>query len=434
MALFNSLSGRRSLRANFSWTILGNSVYAASQWGQMVILAKLGTAEMLGQFSLALSLTAPVVMLTNMQLRGVQVTDVNEEHSFKDYLAVRLYSSGVAVVFAGAMSWLGGFGTSTALVIGLVAIAKAVESVSDVFYGLMQKHERLDRVSISLMIRGPVSLAALSVLLFTTGSLAWSVFGLVVTWSLVLLLYDVPMAIATHKETKAGADLSRGHRKSPEAVWGRTRRIALVRSALPLGLVAVLGSLNANIPRYFVEAFQGRVDLGVFSALAYIMVAGSMAVGALGQSASPRLAQYYSVGDARTLRGLLGKMLVLGVGLGLLGVLAAIVFGDTLLRVVYTSEYVQHTTTFVWLMAAAGVAYVASVFGFSMTAARYFTVQLPILLCTVASSTLSGFLLVPRYGLEGAAITVLVSALVQALGSALVTVAALRRLGKDGGH
>ncbi len=44
-----------SLRANFSWTFVGNVVYAGSQWGMLVVLAKLGTPEMVGQFSLGLA-------------------------------------------------------------------------------------------------------------------------------------------------------------------------------------------------------------------------------------------------------------------------------------------------------------------------------------------------------------------------------------------
>ena len=42
-----------------------------------------------------------------------------------------------------------------------VALAKAIESVSDVFYGSLQQHERMDRIAISMILKGIVSLAAL---------------------------------------------------------------------------------------------------------------------------------------------------------------------------------------------------------------------------------------------------------------------------------
>ena len=65
---------RLSLRKNFTWTFAGNAIYAASQWGQLVVLAKLGTPETVGQIALALAICAPVIMFANLQLRSVQAT------------------------------------------------------------------------------------------------------------------------------------------------------------------------------------------------------------------------------------------------------------------------------------------------------------------------------------------------------------------------
>ena len=62
----------RSLRLNASWTFGGNLVYAACQWGMLVALAKFGSPELVGRFALALAVTAPVYMLTNLQLRAVE--------------------------------------------------------------------------------------------------------------------------------------------------------------------------------------------------------------------------------------------------------------------------------------------------------------------------------------------------------------------------
>ena len=64
-----------SLRVNFYWTLAGHVVAAGCKWLELTLLAKAGTRDMVGQFAYALALTAPVVMLTNLQLRAVQATD-----------------------------------------------------------------------------------------------------------------------------------------------------------------------------------------------------------------------------------------------------------------------------------------------------------------------------------------------------------------------
>src|SRR5262245_54066435 len=78
-----------SLRHNFSWTLLGNGLYAACQWAIVVVLAKLGTPEMVGKFTFALSLTAPVILLANLNLRRLQATDARHEYEFGEYLGLQ---------------------------------------------------------------------------------------------------------------------------------------------------------------------------------------------------------------------------------------------------------------------------------------------------------------------------------------------------------
>ena len=65
-----------SLRANFSWTFVGNVVYAGCQWAMLVVLAKLGTPEMVGQFALGLAISGPVIMLANTGYRRLGAVPV----------------------------------------------------------------------------------------------------------------------------------------------------------------------------------------------------------------------------------------------------------------------------------------------------------------------------------------------------------------------
>jgi hypothetical protein len=74
---------------NLVWTSAGTLVYAACNWAMLSAIAKLGTPEMVGQFALGLAVTAPVLMLAQMNLRAVLATDARGEHGFRDYRALR---------------------------------------------------------------------------------------------------------------------------------------------------------------------------------------------------------------------------------------------------------------------------------------------------------------------------------------------------------
>ena len=259
-----------TLRRNFSWTFIGNAVYAACQWGMLVVLAKLGSPEMVGQFTLGLAVTAPVLMFTNLHLRVVQATDARKEYLFSDYLALRLSGTGLALVVIAVITLKAGYRWETSLVIFLLGLAKAFESISDVFYGLIQQHERMDRMAISLMIKGSLSLLLLGMGVYLSGSILWGVLGLVFAWALVLVGYDIRNGVLILNQM-------------PEPGWNLATLKKLVWLSLPLGFVMMLISLNSNIPRYFIEKYLGERELGLFAALAYLMVAGGMVVSALGE-------------------------------------------------------------------------------------------------------------------------------------------------------
>lgn len=190
----------------------------------------------------------------------------------------------------------------------------------------------------------------------------------------------------------------------------------------------MLISLNANIPRYFIERYMGEYELGIFAALAYLMVAGGIVVSALGESASPRLAKYYAMGNRSAFHSLLLKLVGIAALLGGVGVLVALVAGRQILTLLYRPEYAEQTGLFVWLMVAAGINYIASFLGYGMTAARYFRAQMPLFFLVTSTSALVGFWLIPSRGLQGAVIALIVAALVQTMFSLGVIIHAIRQM------
>jgi O-antigen/teichoic acid export membrane protein len=426
-------AGGLPLSANFVWTAVGNAVYAACLWGLLSVLAKLGGAEMVGEYVLALSVTTPVVMLANLKLREVQATDAAREYSFGDYLGMRLVTASLAlvaiVVIALAMGHRGG----TLWVILAVGLAKAIESVSDVFYGLLQQHERMDRVAKSLMLRGPLALAALAVAVRLTGRVHWGAAGLASAWAVVLLSYDLAsgkLVLRNARQLGDPAQQLTAGRVTIRPRWATPTIAGLAWLALPLGFAHMLAALNANIPRYAVHWYVGRRELGIFAAMAYLKSVGDLVVSALGRSASPRLARYHAAREGASFGRLLLKLVMAGVLLGAAAVVVALVAGRQILTLVYRPEFASHADVFVWLMAAAAIQYVASFLGYGMTAARYLAVQLPLVVATASTTALACLWLVPRYGMRGAAMALLVSAGVRAAGSAAVVVHSLRALRK----
>jgi O-antigen/teichoic acid export membrane protein len=397
-----------TLRTNFSWTLVGNVVYAGCQWGMISALAKLGSAAVVGRFALGLAITAPVFMFTNLQLRGVQATDARSEFAFSDYFTLRLLASLTGLCAVGLIVLLGRYDRTTGAVIVLVGVAKAIESLSDVVAGLLQKVERLDRVAISLMIRGVFSVLAFCVTFRNSHNLTAATVALVAVWLSVFVLCDLVWARSTVK----GSDRFFAFR------WRRLKLLAQVSA--PLGVVMTLISLNVNIPRYLLERSLGPADLGVFASLAYLLVAINLVVGALGQAVTARLARMFAEGELARFRTILGKLVAFGGMILVLGVPAAKLAGQPLLTVIYRAEYGWHVSLFTIMVATAGVSSIGSFLGYGMTAARTFRMQIPVIGASTLMTVLLSSLLIPRWGSMGAACALLAGACTQVIGSASV--------------
>lgn len=382
-----------SLRANFGWAFAGNGIQAASQFAILVVLARLAGQEALGQVALATAVATPIFLLTGLQLRASQASDAAGLFRFADYFGVRVTGVVLGILTTVAMVAVAGYERTTALVILAYAGTKAVEALADVHYGYLQQRERMFPISRSCAMRGLLNVVVVGGVLWLGGGVVLAVVAFGVSSLAVLLAHDV-RAAAPLLKAEAQQRLPRLH--------GPTAR-RIVRVSLPLGFVMLAVSLRVYLPRLFVEHSLGTAELGMFAPIAALATAGTLVVSALGQSATPRLARYFHGGDLRAFRRLVARLLLVGAGLGICGLLVAGTAGELILRLLFGPQFARGADLLVWVMAVAIIEYLASVLGYVVTAARRFAVQLPLFATTALACAAACSVLVPRHGLVGAA-------------------------------
>lgn len=403
-----------SLRKNFVWTFAGNSIYAASQWGILVVIAKLGTSEMVGQFSLGLAITAPIIIFFNLQLRSVQATDAQDKYQFADYFALRIITTSVAFIIIIGVALVGAHQAITLSVILFIALSKSFEALSDVCFGFLQRRERMDRIAQSLIIEGPLTLVGMSIVLLLTHNVVLVVATMAFIWGGQLFLYDLRNVWLLMRNRQEYTSNTLYPRFSLPVL----RKLAFL--ALPLGFVAMLNSLGVNIPKLYIAYHLRESQLGIFSAISYITTALMILCNGLGQSAMPRLSSYFANGKPVEFRNLLLKLISIGLCFGLGGVLMASLFGKQILTLLYQPEYAKETQLFLELLIAACIAIVASFFNYALLATHSFKLQLYLFITMTLATLISNELLVPRIGLHGAVLSTIIVLCIQLLGSLLI--------------
>lgn len=402
-----------SLRRNFSLILSGNLLYTLSQWGILMILAKLGSPRMVGQFTLGLAITAPIILLTDLQLRSVLATDAEREVPYRDYVTLKRWMCAAACLLLILCAFIGGYPPYTAGIILMIGLSKMIESFCELNYGLFQREDKMNLIARSLISRGILSFTAIALLVWLKGNLLMAVAGLAASWLIVLLILDLKAARKFEKSA---------------VVQNFTHMKKLFLKSLPLGFVMMMLSLNINIPRYILEKVVGTTSLGYFSAISYILMSGNLLVTALGQASSSRLAVYYSRGRYQEFAKLVQFLLMAGAAIGLAGLFIALTLGKLLLSVIYSQAYAEYQYLFSLLMFSAIFLYAGSFLGFALTAARKFTIQ-PVLASAWSAATfIASMLLIPKFGLNGAAYAGIVSAVFQFVTTGIVVFFEMKRM------
>ena len=315
-----------SMRANFIWTMLGNIVYSGSNWLTLVILAKLCALVLVGRYSLGLAVCAPIFAFADLRLRAIQSTDTKSEFNFCDYLMLRLITTAISIIIVLALVILTDYHLPTKYVIVAVALIFVFESLGDIHFGVFQFYESMDKIAVSMALKGIISIISLTLIVHFTRSVLNGVLITAASYALIVFLYDIPNA----------RQLMRNYQKEyVYFAFNKKNIIKLAKTAFPLGVSTSINTFQSKVPTYFIMGAFGERQVGIFSAMIALIGLSDRIINALGQSAGPRLAKLFAANKTSDFKKLLMKLVFIGIAVGVSGMLISLLFGKQILTIVY---------------------------------------------------------------------------------------------------
>jgi O-antigen/teichoic acid export membrane protein len=390
---------RLSLKKNFIWNLSGNVIYNAFQWGILALLNKWGGTGSAGLFVLGLAVANPITQLCSLQLRGIFISDVKEEHSFGEYLGTRIIWNVIGVVLCAIFALLYYPDYESMLAIVLMGIACNVQSSGEIFASAFQKNERLDIAAKSLIIKGGLNFLGMAILFWLTKNVCLAILWIAISRWLVIYSYD--------RRNCALLDRLKTHSKTLD--WNRIKPIFSKKTwfqitlvGIPMGINMAFVSLTPQIPRYILPKYHSIELLGIFGSISYVLVAGNMVMNALSATIIPRFAKYYHFGKTKELKRIVGLALLIALGVGGVGMLVVYFLGDFLLSVLYTSEYVGYGNVLFLLSINATLMFIMNIIGALATSARFFKIQPLVAFIVMFLTLILSFVLIPEYSIYGA--------------------------------
>lgn len=381
------------LHWNLACTLAGTISYLGANYLQLTAIAKLRGIDAVGEFAIANSWVLPVVALSQMQLRQLRCTDRPSSHAFRDYLTLRSWSSLLALTSLAIVVVFTGLDVGLIGLISVLALQRTFEAYSEVAYGEMQRADRMELIAWSQLLRSGSSIVAFAGLLYAGSSLLTACIILMLMSALSLLAFDLPIA--------------RRLSSVPEAMQlpFAKRQWSLVQAALPFALMAFVQTTCGQSSRFLLEHSQGRTQLAHFVVASAPLSMVTLLTGALYQSTLTQVAGHWHRREWLQFRKLCGWLTLLFVVSSGTGTIVFACFGPVLLEFLFTAEYRQSATALLIMAGGLNLMTLATGFSLCLIASRSSWLQFGSTACGLLALVAVGAVLIPKYGVIGAAWT-----------------------------
>ena len=240
-------------KKDYIWNSIGSFLQSAISPILLIVITRLNGVGDSGLFSFAMSLSVVFWAISLWGGRTYQVSDAKKEFSSGDYIVVRFISSLIVAVFSISFCVLSGYDLiKTELIMVLVSF-KILESIADSMYGVLQIHNKLYIVGISLTMKSVFGFMLFTLVDILTKNIIYGALSIFLVNIAVVIFYDIPWM--KHVE-------SVGLTKKNIMQAGK-----IMKKTAEVFVVVFLTMFSLNIPRYFLDKYHYD-QIGYFGIMA----------------------------------------------------------------------------------------------------------------------------------------------------------------------
>ena len=349
---------KESLKNSIFWSFVGNLIFLGCQWLVMIVLARMSTPFLAGQYAIALGFTMPVIAICQMQLTQIQITDIKKEHSLKDYFVFRSIMLLIGFLLILLLTTI--FYTSDLKLIVFLFITKSFESLGEVVYGHLQLSDKFKELAFIKIFRGILTISTVIFCVYSKLDLGKMTMVLSLISFFIFLLVEYRLIISLVRKDTFGK-------------WMGFKKIFIV--AFPLGLSSGLNSVTTNLPRYFLNYYYGKEVVGFFSVVYSPITWLSLIPGVMSQVILPKTAYYLQNKQLKEYMTIIMKYTIIVSAFFIFIVFVFNIWGEELLTILFGHEYSKFSSLLKILSISLIIANVGCIGPYTISASRSFWSQ-----------------------------------------------------------
>ena len=387
-------------KKDYIWNSIGSFLQSAISPILLIVITRLNGVGDSGLFSFAMSLSVVFWAISLWGGRTYQVSDVKKEFSSGDYIVVRFISSLIVAVFSISFCILSGYDLiKTELIMVLVSF-KILESIADSIYGVLQIHNKLYIVGISLTMKSVFGFMLFTLVDILTKNIVYGALSIFIVNIAVVIFYDIPLM--KHVE-------SVGLTKKNIMQAGK-----IMKKTAEVFVVVFLTMFSLNIPRYFLDKYHYD-QIGYFGIMAMPITLLTLFISFVLQPNVVNLSELLKKKKIKEFTKIVSKIDFITFTLGILFVVSSYLIGVWALNTVFGIDINNFRIDLTIMVIGAVANAFASIYVNLLIILRRFKGQFYTLLVTNILAVILSIYLIDRLAMLGSVLVFMTISFLQAI-------------------
>lgn len=303
----------------------GTLIYFFCQWLLTVFVARINGYADAGVFSLSIAFANIFSYIELWGVRNFQISDVQQKYSNGDYAGARIVSTVLAVVLVPVALLFYGYDRNVAYCCLAMVLYKTAESVTDLYFGTMQRQERYDWIAVSYTLKGILPAAMLLLGILWKMPLYVSVLLMLAAYFLILLFYDAL------------------HLRDSGIFRPQFQRVgSLLKICFPLMLNGLISAYMTYLPRNAVQQILGSEELGFYASISTVVVVLSTLSGSVWAALMPEISSLVLSNNWKKLKKMFYGIMAVLAAVSVAAIVVGNLLGPTVFALVYGKEILTH--------------------------------------------------------------------------------------------
>lgn len=325
----------KNMKKNVIWNTIGVFTLSLTSFVYSLILVRLCDLSITGVWSYCFAIACTSVVLASFGGRTYQVTDAKNTLPTFTYISSRYTTVAFTLILIICFVFIKGFDFNRGLIIILLCLFKFCEELSDVYYGVLQKHDKLYIVGKSMFFKSILNMILFLIGVYLTRNLLLPVILILLNNFLFIYLYDRRNALKLEKIKK---------------VFNKEFYKKYFKDNLMICIFLFLATYLVNCPKYVMENYLSDEMQGIYN----ILVLPATAVSLIGSFIiNPLLVNFskdYADGRNNLIRKKSNKIVLILLLFGLVASIGGYLLGTPVLKIIYDFDLKNYMFGFILII------------------------------------------------------------------------------------